>query len=91
MSVEMIPQLILLMKIFGSVIVFLLSVISVLGGVIWADLRKEICSIKADSAKALIEHKDEERIRCRTCSSQNMKDHDEMWQTIDLCCPRGSE
>lgn len=93
---EVITTVIFLMKMFGAIIVSLLSVICVLGGVIWKDLRAEIKIIKnevQDSVKGL---KEDEKDKCSFCSMKNKEEHDaltkeceELWEAVEVCCPRG--
>ncbi|MFA7287335.1 MAG: hypothetical protein WC055_00500 [Melioribacteraceae bacterium] len=92
---EIVSTVIVLMKIFGTVIVFLLSVICVLGGVIWKDLRAEIKMIKNDSLNLLNNFKIEDEKKCNSCSSRIkderdslIKECDDLWSAIEVCCPR---
>ncbi len=89
------PEFIFVLKVFGSIIVFLLTVITGLGGVIWRDLRKEIRMIKSESEKSLKEFKEDERNRCAMCAAHNKYEHEAlkeelntMWAAVDECCPR---
>lgn len=89
------PDMIFLVKVFGSVIVFLLSVITALGGVIWRDLRREIRLIKEEAADALKAYKEDEKVKCSMCAAHNKYEHEalreemvSMWEAIDECCPR---
>lgn len=86
---NMMPELIYIIKFFGTIIVSLLSIIAIMGGVIWNNLRKEINSNKNDAAAALKEHKEDERLKCTGCSQANLKEHEEIWSAIEVCCPRG--
>jgi len=93
---EIVTTVIFLVKTFGSMIVFLLTVICVLGGVIWKDLRKEIQLIKEESTKAIKDLKEDGQVKCSICSSRNKDDHnsiikecEELWDAVETCCPRG--
>lgn len=59
---NMMPELIYIIKFFGTIIVSLLSVIAVMGGVIWNNIRKEIKVNKDDAITALREQDEAERV-----------------------------
>lgn len=92
---EVIATVIFLMKMFGAIIVFLLSVICALGGVIWKDLRAEIKMIKKEFQESLNGLKEDEKEKCFFCSTRNKEEHDslvkeyeDLWAAIEVCCPR---
>ena len=86
---NMMPELIYVIKFFGTIIVSLLSIIAIMGGVIWNNLRKEINANKNDAITALKEHKEDEKLKCSGCSMANIREHEEIWDAIEVCCPRG--
>jgi len=93
---DMLATIIFLMKAFGVVIVSLLSIITVLGGVIWNDLKNKLIEIRAESSQAIKSLKEDGQVKCGICSSRNKEDHDsimkeceELWDAVEVCCPRG--
>lgn len=86
---NMMPELIYIIKFFGTIIASLLSIMAIMSGVILNNIRNEIKANKDDSVAALKEHKDDEKLKCSGCSMANLREHEEIWDAIETCCPRG--
>lgn len=82
---NMMPELIYIIKFFGTVIASLLSVIAIMVGVIWTNLRKEIKANKDEAERALKEHKEDGKDQCAICYQTNIREHNSLREAIDAC------
>lgn len=75
------PMLVATMKLAAWIIGGMLGLIAALLAAMWWDFRQQFAN-----------HQDGEAIRCRdarkACQDENKREHDALWDAIEVCCPR---